>query len=798
MAPQDYNGCTPLPRTAPENADRSGPHGEKYRKIRTMGGSIVTGRHLFKTYENRKLYSMLLLSTTLCIAATLLLSSYIFYANSVRIGLNQVYQSDLGSLTQTSKVVVGMTQSAQSLSFQMYRNTTISKLMFYENPSIYDVTAATGELAGYLSSMPFIESIYVYNAKSGLLHIASNQGQSGTFTKEELADTGIVEILGRFQDYKPFTPIPRRYSVQQGDSRTIGVYTYLCYEAIGTGTNMDSAVIVNISASWINKDLGQGDTGAAGISYILDDRGRLLTGDGLLAGVPAGQAPELQAVLDHDIRGQESGYFVKEVDGTKSLLSYTSPDPLGWQYIRITPYKQITGKISAVRTTSISIAGGILAAGLLISWLLSRFLYRPFHAMASKVSTLESEKRNALYPLKQALLRSLVQGTQPLRTEAHWNKLKEAGITVDFRRDYRLVLLRIDGFEAFREMHGDDLTVYQFAVMNIASEIASPAFRTETVDLAENGVLLILGAPEVGDSPEASLPDPGMLLPEIRRSVLDYLKLSVSITCSPAACGPEALHPLYRQVKEAALHRFFLWPGCLIASEEVLQRKTADYLFPVDKERRMTEALMAGKTEEAKGLLAEMLQETAAYPFGALQLAASRLTATIGTVVTAVQKNGHLELGRGLEAYVPSLHGFESLQELQGAFFSFFEELRSRQAEKRSLKQEDLVRRVNDMIDREYGDPNLCLNKIADSLGLSSIHLSRVYKQLTLLAIVDVINTTRLEQAKRLLQETDLPVAEIAERIGYTSSSYLYRMFKKNFGVTPTDFRKAQLQAGER
>ncbi|MCZ8523423.1 MULTISPECIES: AraC family transcriptional regulator [Paenibacillus] len=753
------------------------------------------GRSLLKTQENRKLYSMLLLSTTLCIAATLLVSSYIYYANYVRIGLNQVYQSDLGSLAQTSREVVGMTQSAQSLSFQMYRNTTISKLMFYETPSIYDMTAASSELAGYLSSMPFIESIYVYNAKSGLMYIASNHGQNGTFAKSELADTGIVEVLDRFQEYKPFTPIPRRYSMQSGDPKMMGVYTYLCYEAIGTGTQMDSAVIVNISASWINKDLGQGGPDAAGTSYILDDRGQLLTGDGLLAGVPSDQAPALLAMLESDVRSRESGYFVKELNGTKSLVSFTSPDPLGWQYVRITPYRHITGKISGIRTTSIGIAAAILAAGLLISWLLSRFLYRPFHAMASKVSTLESEKRNSLYPLKQGLLRSLVQGTHPLKTEAHLGKLQEAGITIDFRREYRLVLLRIDGFQEFREMRGDDLTVYQFAVMNIASEIIAPAFRTETVDLGESGVLLLLGAPEGGEPPHASVLE--ALLAEVQRSLLDYLKLSVSLTYSAASADPSELPACYRQVKEAALHRFFRGPGSLIASEDTLQRQAPDYLFPVDKERRMTDALMAGKTDEAKSLLGEMLLETAAHPFQALQLAASRLTATVGTIVTALRKNGNVELERGLEAYVPSLDCFETLQELLEAFSAFFDELRSKQAEKRSMKQEDLIRKVNDMIGREYADPNLCLNKIADSLDLSSIHLSRVYKQQTLAAIVDVINTTRMEHAKRLLLETDLPVAEIAERIGYTSSSYLYRMFKKNFGVTPTDFRKAQLQASQ-
>lgn len=50
-----------------------------------------------------------------------------------------------------------------------------------------------------------------------------------------------------------------------------------------------------------------------------------------------------------------------------------------------------------------------------------------------------------------------------------------------------------------------------------------------------------------------------------------------------------------------------------------------------------------------------------------------------------------------------------------------------------------------------------------------------------------------MKDAKRLLQATDLNVSEIADRLGFSNSSFFGRYFKKNAGMTPLAFRQATL-----
>ncbi|OMF24510.1 hypothetical protein BK133_22505 [Paenibacillus sp. FSL H8-0548] len=738
---------------------------------------------------NGKLYSKLLFTITLSIVLTLLVSSLFYFFNYMQIDLKKAYQYDLSNLTQTSKEVISMTESAQSLSFQIYRTFSVSRLMFYTEPNIYDVMAAMNELNNYLNSMPFIESIYVYNSANNQFYTASRQGEAGTFSRADLADKEILDILDNFQQYRPFTPIPRTYTtVSLAGEQLTKAYTYLGYDAIGKSQKINSAVIINISSDWINKDIAAAKSETRGVSYILDNQNRLLSGDSLM---PKKLSDKDNSLLNNVIKNKESGYLVADFEGKESLISYTAPDSLEWQYVRITPYKQVTKAIYSILNNTILIAAVILAIGLLISWLVSRMLYRPIHQIMNKMNILETEKRNSSYTIRQNLLRSLIQGSQSLQTSAQLQKLQQSGITFDFHKRYRVIMLKIDQLAALKETRGDDLHVYKFAVMNIGWEIGLKHYHVETVDMDADYVIMLLNRLDTNEESDAELLR--AMLAQIQQASLEYLKIGLSVTYSPEAIRPDQLSGLYKLVKEASQHRLFYGLGSLIDAQDIMSFKSKEYIFPVDKERKLTDALMTSKTEEAKKLFAEIVQETAEYPIHVVQLAISHLTMTVNNILFTIHKNNSLDVEASLSIHIPTPDYFETIEELNAVFFALFDDIQMKLSAKRSTKQGDLIRKINDFIHQEYANPNLSLNWIADELDMSSIYLSRIYKQQTMTTIVDVINQVRLEMAKHYLESTECSVVDIAVKSGYTSSSYFHRMFKKSFGVTPSDYRKMKL-----
>ena len=99
--------------------------------------------------------------------------------------------------------------------------------------------------------------------------------------------------------------------------------------------------------------------------------------------------------------------------------------------------------------------------------------------------------------------------------------------------------------------------------------------------------------------------------------------------------------------------------------------------------------------------------------------------------------------------------------------------------------------KVIHLISKKYMEPDLSVEMICDCLGKSRSYLSRMFKENTGMNLLDYLHTTRLTEAKKLLNETDLGISEIAAKVGYYSGWTLARVFKRYEGITPTAYRKA-------
>lgn len=101
-----------------------------------------------------------------------------------------------------------------------------------------------------------------------------------------------------------------------------------------------------------------------------------------------------------------------------------------------------------------------------------------------------------------------------------------------------------------------------------------------------------------------------------------------------------------------------------------------------------------------------------------------------------------------------------------------------------------MVRRARQLIRDSYADPDMTLETMAQSLQVSAVYLSRMMKQELGTSFVSLITNMRMNKAIQLLNSTELPIHDIAERVGYDTQHYFSTAFKKNVGVSPNQYRK--------
>lgn len=122
---------------------------------------------------------------------------------------------------------------------------------------------------------------------------------------------------------------------------------------------------------------------------------------------------------------------------------------------------------------------------------------------------------------------------------------------------------------------------------------------------------------------------------------------------------------------------------------------------------------------------------------------------------------------------------------------SFSKELNSA----RSRSTQSLVYKAKEYVSNHYSDEELSLDNICAVLGVSNSYFSTIFKKETGNSFIGYLTDYRMEQASRLLIETNEKSYIIAKKTGYTDPNYFSYVFKRKFGVAPSKYRTEHIES---
>jgi len=107
-----------------------------------------------------------------------------------------------------------------------------------------------------------------------------------------------------------------------------------------------------------------------------------------------------------------------------------------------------------------------------------------------------------------------------------------------------------------------------------------------------------------------------------------------------------------------------------------------------------------------------------------------------------------------------------------------------------TLKKEDIrfIRKAKTILNEQFDKP-ITIPELAIKAGINESKLKEGFKELYGQSIHTYLLRLRLERARHLLENSSTPITDITWHIGYSHVTHFTTLFKKEFGITPGEWR---------
>ncbi len=214
-------------------------------------------------------------------------------------------------------------------------------------------------------------------------------------------------------------------------------------------------------------------------------------------------------------------------------------------------------------------------------------------------------------------------------------------------------------------------------------------------------------------------------------------------------------------------------------------------IYPLETERELLRRVRLGDKEGAREVLNEILGKILFKNAGRTELVRARIL-ELAVVLSraAVEGNAELEMILGLNfEYIQKLGKIEFIEELCVWIVEVLDRFTECVYKNKNIKNVNIIRNAKEFIRTNY-KKKIKLEDISKVVYLSPYYLSHIFKKEVGFTLFEYLTKVRIEEAKRLLENTPWNATRISFEVGYSDQSYFCKVFKKSEGMSPSDYRK--------
>ncbi|OCT10761.1 hypothetical protein A8709_23285 [Paenibacillus pectinilyticus] len=737
----------------------------------------------------QRLFVKMVASITLLVVVVMMLLSFILYLNFEKIHSRQVSEANLNVLSQISYSANYMYENAKNFAVSLYVDEKNVPLMYSETENYDLVSAQIKYLNTLVEQSPFVHSVYVYNNKLDKYY---STWKSPINDAKSFFDQDIVNVVSemKFSPETKFAPILRKIPVslagQTESNPSMDVISFILYDLPAMDNKIQGAIIININVDYLNQmihSLSKKQISTISDIVILNQQGEIVTTTS-----PDYRLIDWSSKPYASIRQDQSGYMLQKMHDEKFMLSYATSDILNWRFISIVPYKLIVKDINTMKHITFLVCAILLAVGLSLAFILSRYLYAPVEVLFGKMKSLEKVNRETVYSKKMDVLRNLLSNRE--NDIAYLQRMFSSyHIPLEPGKSHQLFILSIDRFNDFTRVYNNgDQKSLKFAIGNAASEIACRKFTNVFVDIEADSIVILF---EVGsDTYEYNRIQQYAIIRDIQQWTTDNLKLSLSAAISYVALDLSDISRSYLEAQTILKYRMFFGWGCILTPDSLAHIKADYFEPPVKLEVKLEEHLLYGRLEEAKEVLGEIHSYIGEYAYDTAMSYLFSFAYTLFKKNNELKANGNSrKLDIDYYSFTKELGSLETMEQIFVKFTELFAMICEVNNQSKNSRKSVIINSIVKIMESNYTDKALSHEGIANTLNLSRDYIGKLFRESYEMSIADYINEIRLNKAKELLEQDSRTVSDIMEAIGWENKNYFYKMFKLKFGVTTSEYR---------
>ncbi|OMF34574.1 hypothetical protein BK133_12305 [Paenibacillus sp. FSL H8-0548] len=734
-------------------------------------------------------FFMSLTLISICSVLVLATALFLWFREKTIANVNQVNES---VLLNTETVFAKYMELVQNYTMDFYRNPNINTVMQSGDNSWSDqLYSALSQMRGTLTVNAFLENAYIMGQNGPVLMFENNP----------LSVPAKEELYRRVKDSEiKQSPYVWTATMNSGAEETL--MTTFFNDRAFTSSEYNGAIAMTINLRKLQENVFRSNDDGGTRYAVLDANGLLLMQNG-----PSGTNFDTD-MLRQIVTGEDNiGTLIwKYGNGSKEMITFRKAQQGELWFLSETSYKDSIRDISNALNLMIGLCLALIAAAAAVAAFVSHRMYKPIGRLFGNIRNLTGDRPAFAHgggfeeanreleriagrfgELKREnedseLLRWL---TSPYRSGEHLPSALPPTEDSSGNAAFVVAVLQLNR-SVFTSGVNDEAWMEQIKRLPKLTEqlFGNMAACRGFFPHPESAVLI------VSETTTGSFGDYGLSRErwaQLEKQIRSWPEMTCGIGISRLSTDAAQLKQLYDEASGCLQYMKFQYHATVIYADDSIHLNSSP--IPDPTLEAVLQVVRNQELELIPAAIERLLAAAGSYRAEQVTIALSRLASGLNKIGVAGLTDGAERHSDFLEHY-QRIWRITSYEELRGWLEQLCLSVCAKLKELNTVQTRDLANEAMDYIQKRYGDQTLSLNNLADKLAISPPYLSRLITEATGSSFPDFVNFVRLEHARTLLMsELELDIREIAERSGYSSSTYFTTLFKKRYGVTPSKWR---------